>query len=276
MKNLVSSIQYSVGSKLLVFLTFLICQNLFSQGYKIPEKPKFQTSVYDYTGLLSANQKTSLESKLIRYSDTTSTQIVTIIINSTEGENISYLAANWGEEWGLGDAKKDNGVLILLAKNDRKIAIQAGKGTEHLLTDFQSKRIIERVIIPEFKRGDFYAGLDKGSDYIFRTLNGEFTGTRKESSTGFDPGIIFFIIIIIIFFIIVSRGNKNNGKGGRGFRKRDLAASILETIVLSNAGRRGGGSFGGGFGSSSGGSSGGFGGGFGGGSFGGGGASGGW
>ena len=228
---------------------------------------------------MSKGQKSNLENKLVRYSDTTSTQIVVAIINSTEGENINYLAANWGEDWGIGDAEKDNGVLILLAKNDRKIAIQVGKGVEYLLTDFQSKRIIERVIIPEFKKGDFYGGLDKGSDSIFRTLQGEFKGTRIQDEKGFDPGIIFFVLIIIVFFIIISRGNKNNKGGGRRFRRGSLADTIFETIILSNAGR-GGGSFGGGFGGgSSGGGSfggGGFGGGFGGGSFGGGGASGGW
>lgn len=284
--NLLSK-QYLVGSiqlaslckKLLLIFVFIFSISAFSQGLEIPEKPKFQTSVYDYVNLLSASQKTSLESKLVRYSDTTSTQIVVAIISSTEGENINYLAANWGEKWGIGDAEKDNGVLILLAKDDKKIAIQNGKGAEHLLTDFQSKRIIERVIIPEFKKGDFYGGLDKGADYIFKTLNGEFKGTRQKESEGFDPGIIIFIIMIIVFFIIVSRGNKNNKGGGRGFRRGSVAGALLETIILSNAGR-GGGSFGGGFGSgSSGGGSfggGGFGGGFGGGSFGGGGASGGW
>ena len=279
--------QFLVGSfqliglckNLLFFIAITFSLNAFSQGYKIPEKPKFQTSVYDYTSLLTPFQKSNLEKKLVRYSDSTSTQIVVAIVSSTEGENIAYLAANWGEKWGIGQAKEDNGVLMLLAKDDRKITIQAGKGVEHLLTDFQSKRIIERVIIPEFKKGDYYRGLDQGSDYIFMTLNGAFKGTRKESSSGFDPGIIFFIIIIIVIFLIISRGNKNNRGGGRRYRKRDVAGSILETIILSNAGR-GGGSFGGGFGSSSGGgfggSSGGFGGGFGGGSFGGGGASGGW
>ncbi|AUC23954.1 methanol dehydrogenase [Polaribacter sejongensis] len=264
--------------KITFFIAFLFTLSVFSQGYQIPEIPEFQTSVYDYTSLLTESQKTSLEGKLVRYSDTTSTQIVVAIIPSTEGENINYLAANWGEKWGIGDAKKDNGVLMLLALNDRKIAIQAGKGTEHLLTDFQAKRIIERVIIPEFKRGDYYSGLDKGSDYIFRTLNGEFKGSRQKDAEGFDPGIIIFIIIVIIIFILISRGNKNNGSGGRGFRSGSIAGAILETIILSNAGR-GSGSFGGGFGSSSGGGSfggGGFGGGFGGGSFGGGGASGGW
>ena len=264
------------SKKVLFFIALLFSVNFFSQGYQIPEKPKFQTSVYDYTKLLTAFQKTNLEAKLVKYSDTTSTQIVVAIISSTEGEEIKYLAANWGEEWGIGDAKKDNGILILLAKNDRKIAIQAGKGTEHLLTDFQSKRIIERVIIPEFKKGNYYSGLNKGADSIFRTLNGEFKGKRKENSKGFDPNIIFFIIIVIVFIIIISRGNKNNKGGGKRFRTGSLADTIFDTIILSNAGR-GSGSFGGGFGgSSSGGSSGGFGGGFGGGSFGGGGASGGW
>jgi uncharacterized protein len=275
----VSSFQLAVFNKQIVFfIALLFSLNLFSQGYQIPETPKFQTSVYDYVNLLSASQKTSLESKLVRYSDTTSTQIVIAVISSTEGENINYLAANWGEKWGIGDAAKDNGILILLAKDDKKIAIQNGKGVEYLMTDFQTKRIIERVIIPEFRKGDFYSGLEKGADYIFRTLQGEFKGTRKQNDKGFDPGVIVFFIIIIIFFILIFRGNKNNRGGGRNYRKRTLAADILETIILSNAGR-GGGSFGGFGGSSRGGGSfggGGFGGGFGGGSFGGGGASGGW
>jgi uncharacterized protein len=269
------SFRFLVFSKKLVFLlTFLITFSLFSQGYKIPEKPKFQTSVYDYTGLLTPSQKSNLEGKLVRYSDSTSTQIVVAIISSTEGENINYLAAQWLTKWGLGQAKVDNGILIVLAKEDRKIAISTGYGVEHLLTDFQSKRIIERVIIPEFKKGDYYSGLNKGSDYIFKTLNGEFKGKRKQNSEEFDPGIIIFIIIIIIVFILISRGNKNNGSGGKRFRRGSLADTIFDTIILSNAGR-GGGSFGGGFGgSSSGGSFGG--GGFGGGMGGGGGASGGW
>ena len=259
-------------------IAIIFSLNAFSQGYKIPEKPKFQTSVYDYVNLLTSSQKTNLESKLVRYSDTTSTQIVIAIIASTEGENINYLAANWGEKWGIGDADKDNGVLVLLAKNDKKIAIQNGKGVEHLLTDFQSKRIIERVIIPEFRKGDFYGGLNKGADYIFKTLNGEFKGTRKQEPEGLDFGVIFFILIIVVLFIVISRGNKNNKGGGKRFRRGSLADTIFDTIILSNAGR-GGGSFGGGFGGSSSGGSfggGGFGGGFGGGSFGGGGASGGW
>lgn len=268
----------SLGKKLVLVFAFIFSINAFGQGYKIPEKPKFQTSVYDFVNLLSTSQKTSLESKLVRYSDTTSTQIVIAIISSTEGENINYLAANWGEKWGIGDAEKDNGVLVLLAKDDKKIAIQNGKGVEHLLTDFQSKRIIERVIIPEFRKGDFYRGLDRGAEYIFKTLKGEFKGSRKQNEEGLDFGVVFFILIVVVLFIIISRGNKNNKGGRRRYRKRSVAADIFETIILSNSGRSGGGFGGFGGSSSSGGGfgGGGFGGGFGGGSFGGGGASGGW
>lgn len=252
------------------------CQVSIAQ-FKIPEKPKFQTSVYDYIGLLSASEKANLENKLIKYSDTTSTQIVVAIIKSTEGEYINYLATSWAQKWGIGQKGKDNGVFMLLAKDDRKITIQTGYGVEHLLTDYTSRQIIEYDIIPHFKQGNFYAGLNSGSDAIFKTLQGEYKGTRKEDKS-FDPSFIIFIIILIIFFLIISRGGRGNGGGRRNYRRSD-SRDILETIILSNAGRGGFGSggFGGGFGGSSGGfGSGGFGGGFGGGGFGGGGATGGW
>jgi len=276
MKKALGSWLSAVGKSILFLGIICSFQNLLSQGYKIPEKPKFQTSVYDYVNILSKKEKTSLESKLVRYSDSTSTQIVVIIISSTEGELIAYLGANWGEKWGIGDAAKDNGILILMAKDDRKITIQTGKGVEEFLTDFESKRIIERVIEPEFKKDNYYIGLDNGVEYIFRTLQGEFKGTRKPQESNKSFGIIIFVIIIIILLILFSKGNKNNNGGGN-YQKGDIIADILQTIILTNAGRRGG--FGGGFGGSSGGGSfggGGFGGGFGGGSFGGGGASGGW
>ncbi len=260
----------------LFFSVFLSGYSLFSQGFQIPETPKFQTSVYDYINLLSASQKASLENKLIKYSDTTSTQIVVAIINSTQGEEIGYLATNWAHKWGIGGSKeKDNGVFVLLAKDDRKVTIRTGYGTEHLLTDYTSRQIIENDIIPYFKKGDYYAGLDSGTNTIFKVLKGEYQGKRKETKSS-NLGFVIFFVIFIIFIIIISSSNRGNRGGGRGYRKTDTVQDILDTIILSNAGRGsfGGGSFGGG--SSGGFGSGGFGGGFGGGGFGGGGASGGW
>src|SRR5690606_340657 len=159
-----------------MLLTVGGAQNGFSQ-YKIPEKPSKiteQTSVYDYYQLLSESEKNTLEQKLIKYSDTTSTQIVIAIIPSTQGENINYLGAQWGQKWGIGQEKEDNGVLILLARDDRRIAINTGYGVEHLLTDAMSRRIIENDIIPYFKQDDYYGGLNNGTDAIFKVLMGEY------------------------------------------------------------------------------------------------------
>lgn len=268
--------------KLIVLLAFLSFVKVSAQ-YEIPEKPNFQTSVYDYVNLLSTSEKNTLENKLVKYSDSTSTQIVVAIIASTKGEYINYLATEWAHKWGIGQAKEDNGIFILLARDDRKIMIATGYGVEHLLTDAMSRRIIERDIIPYFKRNDYYGGLNRGADAIFEVLQGEYQGTRKSSGGGFPVGVIFFLIIIFIIILIsISKHKRNGGNGdhfgGGGNSTRD----ILEAIILSNSGRggyrRSSGGFGGGFGGSSGGGfgSGGFGGGFGGGGFGGGGASGGW
>jgi uncharacterized protein len=256
----------------LVFI-FLWFNPVWSQ-FEIPEKPSLQTSVYDYIDLLNEGQKAALNQKLVRYSDSTSTQIVITIIGTTEGENINYLGAQWGQKWGIGQEGKDNGILVILARDDRQIAINTGFGVEGSLTDALSKRIIENIILPEFRTGDYFAGLDKGSDVIFQVLIGEFQEERTfEKTEGFPfSSIMPFIIFMVILFILWSRkSGNNNGSGGR--RK---GLSVWDMIILSNMGRSSGSS--GGFGSGSGGSfgGGGFGGGFGGGGFGGGGASGGW
>ncbi len=256
-------------SVILSLLLALFVIGTTSAQFKIPDIPKHQTSVYDYINLLSESQKNNLERKLIKYSDTTSTQIVIAIINSTEGENINYLGAQWGQKWGIGQAKEDNGILILLAKNDRRIAINTGYGIEHLLTDALSKRIIERDIIPYFKQNDYPSGLNRGVYAIFEVLNGEYQGSRKSNSE-FPIGFIFILIFIFIIILISISKNRRGGGGNRGNRNNGI--DILEAIILSNMGRgsyRSGSSSGGFGGSSS--SGGGFGGGFG-----GGGASGGW
>ncbi|WP_426431072.1 TPM domain-containing protein [Winogradskyella sp. HB-48] len=275
----------NISLKYIIASFFLLCISSAYSQFKIPPKPSDakQHFVYDYSNLLSKQDSSALNLKLRKYADTTSTQIVVAIINSTEGEYINYLGAQWGEKWGIGQEKEDNGVLILLAKNDRKIAINTGKGVEHLLTDALSKRIIDREIIPYFKRNDYYGGLNRGVDVIFEVMQGEYKGTRKNSNGEFPVALFFVLLVFFIIFIIAISKTRGGGRGGnKGNRKGDDARSILEAIILSNMGRgsysrgsSGGGIFGG---SSSGGSfgGGGFGGGFGGGSFGGGGASGGW
>ncbi|WP_299529675.1 YgcG family protein [Ulvibacterium sp.] len=256
----------------------LCCFGLSFAQFQIPEKPasiRDQTSVYDYIGLLSQNQESNLKRKLIQYADSTSTQIVLAIISSTEGENINYLGANWLTDWGIGQKGKDNGILILLAKDDRRIGINTGYGVESILTDAMSRRIIENVIVPRFKQEDYYGGLNNGVDAIFQVLNGEFTEDRTfDNEERLPLGSLLPVIIFFIILIILSRRNKKGG-GGRGGRRSGL--DIWDIIILSNMGRGGFGSGSrGGFGGGGSFGGGGFGGGFGGGMGGGGGASGGW
>ena len=275
--NSLTQIKFQV-QQVFLFMA-LMCFSVISYAqFNIPDVPELQTSVYDDVNLLSKGQKQSLENKLITYSDSTSTQIVVAIIASTNGENIGYLAPEWAHKWKIGQKGKDNGVFILLAKNDRKIWIAPGYGIDKKLTSGMIGAITRQRIIPEFKKGDYYQGLNKGVDAIFQALNGTFKGQRVSSKNNEFPREAIFFIIIILFIIIIalSKNNKNNGGGnGRHRRFSNGTTSILEAIILSNSGRGGFSSGSGGFGGGSSGG-GGFGGGFGGGGFSGGGAGGSW
>lgn len=261
--------------KFLLIASLLLLHQLGFGQFTIPPKPDSQTSVYDYAKLLNANEKSALEDKLIKYSDSTTTQIVVITIEELKNEDIGLLTPKWLTEWGIGQAKEDNGILILLSKNDRKIWISPGYGVEDRLIASINGEIIDNIIIPEFKAGSYYNGLDKGSDAIFEVLKGKYKGTRIQDSN--DDSIFPILLFIFIFVVIMIIASKNKGGGNSG--NSSGGPSLLDIIILSNMGRSsGGGSFGGGFGGSSGGGfgGGGFGGGFGGGGASGGGAGGSW
>jgi uncharacterized protein len=266
--NILKKLQISFFWTLL--FSVLFTQNCFSQ-FDIPGKPSFQTSVYDYANVLSANEKSQLENKLIKYSDSTSTQIVVITIESLKGEDIGILTPKWLRTWGLGTAKDDNGVLILLAKEERRIWISAGYGLEDRLTAGIGGEITRNIIIPEFKAGSYYNGLNKGSDAIFEVFKGKYKGTRQRKNDGDGFPFIFIIIIIVIIIIIIkSKKGGNNSGGSSG------GPSLFDMIILSSMGRSGGGGFGGSSGGGFGGDGGGFSGGFGGGDSSGGGSGGSW
>lgn len=262
--------------KKLIFslLLALICQLGFAQEY--PAKPN--TLVNDYTNTLTAEQVASLERKLVAFDDSTSNQIAVVIIKSVGDYDINEYTLNLGRKWGVGgDKTKNNGVVLLIALGDRKLSIQTGYGLEGALPDVYTKRIIENDIKPYFKDGDYYHGIDVGTNSIISLIKGEYKNTNpKSKSTGGkgSAGLIVLIIIVIIF-IIIRKGGGGNGSqviGGRG-----VADALFWSMLLGGGGGRGGSDSGGGFGGFGGGSSGGGGfGGFGGGSFGGGGSSGSW
>lgn len=267
---------------ILVFLQ-LFCLQSFAQ-YDIPEKPSFIPPVIDSTNTLSATEYKYLYDKLVTYNDTTSTEVMIVIIPTTKGENIGLLAPKWGHKWGIGQAKEDNGVFIILAKEDRKIWISPGYGVEDRLTAGINGTIIRSIIIPEFKNGNYFAGLDKGTDAIFDVLSGKYQAQPRSNNSDdvLFPFLILFFMVIIFVIIIIAITKNRKGGGGGGYRRK--GTSLLDAIILSNMGRgsygRRSGSSGGsiwGSGSSGGGfSGGGFGGFGGGGGFSGGGAGGSW
>ncbi|MBZ9627358.1 TPM domain-containing protein [Psychroflexus sp. CAK1W] len=240
----------------------------------IPEKPSKEMAVYDGADIFKDNEEQQLRQKLETYADTTSTQIVVATINSLNGEYIGTYAADWGDAWGIGQKGEDNGLLILIAKTDAKIWFSTGYGLEPYLTDATSNTIIENIILPEFRKGDYYEGVNQGTTAVFEVLAGRFDASaiQDKSDESTWPFAIFPILIFIVIFILVRRRNKGDGPGNGSNRR---GPDLLDFLILGSMGR----SMGGGF---SGGSSGGFGGGggfsggFGGGGFGGGGAGGSW
>ncbi len=255
--------------KVNTFLLFIF--NFILVLGQIPPKPNKIYPVIDYADMLSTSEEEFLNSKLINHYNNTSTEILIITINSLEGANENMVAAKIGEDWGIGEKEKDNGIVILVSKKDRKISIQNGYGTNIYLTAGIAKQIITNDITPYFKQGNYYNGIDNGINSIFQALAGKYNDKPKqEEEPSISPIAIFLIILIIIYFFSKSGNNKGNGNGGEKYRRHSGPSPI--DIILSGTGRSSwGGS--GGFG---GGSSGGFGGFGGGGSFGGGGASGGW
>ena len=251
-----------MNKQFLFLLVILLSHGAYGQ-YQIPPVPRIKKAVHQYSELFNLNQAARLNQKLTKYADSTSTQIVVISIPSTNGEEIKYLAAQWGEKWGVGQKGLDNGCVILIAKDERKIAIQNGKGLEEFLTDALSKRIIEEVILPEFKNGKFYLGIDKGTDKIIEILDGNFKGFQNP-----DYLFIYFIIFgLILFFGIPMIGTYSDYRKEKRIGNNPVFWTIYHTRTFAEGGMY----------YSDGSSSGsGFGGGFGGGSFGGGGASGGW
>ncbi len=266
--------RYLLASKLVLILALFLLQGLvFAQDF--PAAPNPPRLVNDFTGTLSAAEVDQLEQKLLAYSDSTSTQVSIVLLASVGVYEISDYAFQLGEQWGIGGKGKDNGILILAAMNDRKVFIATGRGMEGAIPDALAKRIVNNLILPNFKTEAYYLGLDEATTMIFKLASGEYQADELMSDGEDNPilgilFILFFIFIFVVLPIIKNRKDNNNHMGGRG-GGIDFWTTLLLANVLGGSGR---GSSGGSFGdfSSGGGSFGGFGGG----SFGGGGAGGSW
>lgn len=228
--------------------------------------PILKNYANDLTNTLNRSHLYSLETKLKSFDDSTSNQVVFLMMNSLDGYSLESFSYETAAKNQIGSKKNNNGVLFFVAKNDRKMRIEVGYGLEGALPDALANSILRNEVRPYFKNGNYYAGVSAGLEAIILATKGEYKGDPKSKGKGKGTGIPF-IFIVIIFIIIAALGGKG-GKGGGG--------GLLPLLILSSmggSGRRSGG-FGGGSSWGGGGGFGGFSGG--GGSFGGGGSSGSW
>jgi uncharacterized protein len=255
---------------LLVFLLLGFFNTVIASDKDFPPAPNPPRLVNDLAGFLKGREEGELEQKLRAYNDSTSTQIAVVTVESIGQYDIADYSVQLYNKWGIGGKKKDNGILILAAREQRKIWITTGYGMEGALPDGLLGQIIRDVMEPNFKEGNFYAGFDEGVDAIILAAKGEYKAEPKaaarKSGGGIGTGVVLFIIILILVGVI----GRGGGGGGGGLLN---SAGWIAASMLSNRGSSSGWGGGGGFG---GGSSGGGFGGFGGGSSGGGGAGGSW
>jgi uncharacterized protein len=244
-------------------------------GQRIPPKPSPAKLVNDYVGLLTPDQQQHLEQKLVAYDDSTSIQVVVVIVKTLDDYAPVDYAVKLGREWGVGNKKTNNGVIFLMSMEEgkRAVFIAPGYGLEGALPDITCKTIIDNEVIPQFKQGNYFRGINDGMDAIILAARGEYKAPegyadRGKKGKGGSGGIIFIIILIVIFMIL--RGRGGGPRGGMMSRRGYGGIGALPFLFFPGGG--GGGSS---SGWSGGGGGGGFG-GFGGGSFGGGGAGGNW
>ncbi|MFI4914024.1 MAG: TPM domain-containing protein, partial [Steroidobacterales bacterium] len=135
--------------------------------------PKLEARVTDLTGTLTAGEQTQLEQKLADYEARKGAQIAVLLVATTKPEEIEQYSIRVVEAWKLGRKKTDDGVLLLLAKDDRDLRIEVGYGLEGVLTDATSRRIIDETIVPLLQQGQYFAGISAGVDRIIRVIDGE-------------------------------------------------------------------------------------------------------
>ena len=258
-----------------ILVTALSLISLRQSAQELPEPMMPRRLVNDFTDLLATAQEEALENKLVTFSRETTTQIAVVTWDDLQGYDINDFTQRLGQKWGIGQAEYDNGLLILISPEMREISIQTGYGVEGAVPDAIAKRLIENVILPAFRQGDYYSGLDSATNVIISLTRNEYTAEDylQEGSAG--DGFVAFVIIMIIFMIIMS------GVFNRSRRFYSPTHKIPWWLLMSGNGPSKGSGWGdftsgsGGFGGFGSGGGGGFG-GFGGGSFGGGGASGRW
>ncbi|MPZ39291.1 MAG: methanol dehydrogenase [Rhizobiales bacterium] len=240
-----------------------------------PTFPALTGRIVDQAGILDPAAQARIEAKLQDLESKTSTQVVVVTLKSLQGYDIADYGYQLGRKWGIGQKGQNNGALLIVAPNERKVRIEVGYGLEGTLTDAISNFIIENAILPRFRAGDFSGGVERGVDDVVQVLAGDaddFKRRAAERHPSGDQGIGTFAIVLLILllwlYMYVQQSRRRQQFGGR------QRPSGWGPVIIPGGWTGGGWSGGGGFGSGGGFGGGGFSGG--GGSFGGGGSSGSW
>lgn len=200
--------------KRLFLFALLLCPVMELVSKSIPSKPG--TIVNDYAGILTRAQNDTLEEKLRAWDrDSSSTQISIVIEKSLEGADLWTYCQELFNTWGIGQAKKNNGVLIYIASDDKRIRIHTGRGAEQFLGDARSARLIEEILQPAFRSGDYYGGLNRLTDRIIELSRGEYSQDAK-GGYGVSPIVIF--LVFFAFIVFLSFLNRNRDISRRGSR----------------------------------------------------------
>lgn len=261
---------------LIIFLLLSVCGFAQIEKY-IPEAPNPPRLVNDFAHLLTPEQVSYLENKLVKYDDSTSTQIAIVTMTDLHDYAAVDFATELGRKWGVGGKQFNNGIIILVStgggEGKRDAFIATGYGMEGAIPDMVANAILQTELIPNLKNGNYYGAFDRTTDALIKAAAGEYKAPegyhQARGSKGISLGKI--ILIIIVIFIIMAVSGRGGGGGG-GYVSRRGYGGLLGPMIFGSGG---GGGFGGGGGGWSGGGGGGFG-GFGGGGFGGGGAGGNW
>jgi len=248
--------------RLIIFAVLLIfTQCVFSQRSKAPSaEDKIRTYATDKTGTLSSSQLKLLDDKLSAFEKETSNQVVVWMVPSLDGGSLEDKSYEIAEQNGIGQKGKDNGVLLFIAKNDRKLRIEVGYGLEGALPDALCDQIIRKEITPEFKKGKFYEGINAGVDAIIKATKGEYIADNNTDDSDVDNmtvcciplPVFIFILIFGLFFIlpIIFRlfGWSKKGGSGNWWSGGSSGSSWSSGSSFSSGGgfSGGGGSFGGG------------------------------
>ena len=189
---------------------------LFAPQYAAAEIqiPPLKARVTDLTATLSADQRVALEQKLAAFEAKKGSQIAVLMVPTTQPEAIEQYSIRVVEQWKLGRKGVDDGILLLVAKNDRKLRLEVGRGLEGAIPDAIAKRIVSDVITPRFKEGDFYGGITAGVDRILRTIEGEPLPPPKRRSTQ-GPGIDLELLLIFGFILVFVIGGMLRAIFGR-------------------------------------------------------------